>query len=88
MKKIILLLAIMIMISAESDAQLVQSNFTGVLVPSYIGSGTSSRLPFIYRATVTGLEPFTKYRYYSNACRYTDFGGTNSGAGNPIFING
>lgn len=78
----------MIMISAESDAQLVQSNFTGVLVPSYIGSGTSSRLPFIYRATVTGLEPFTKYRYYSNACRYTDFGGTNSGAGNPIFING
>ncbi|MBK7255343.1 MAG: hypothetical protein IPI04_15900 [Ignavibacteria bacterium] len=37
---------------------------------------------------MTGLQPNLKYRYYTNACRYTDFGGTNSGAGNPLFING
>jgi len=67
---------------------LVQSDFNSVITPQYIGSGTSTRLPYVFRATITGLQPSSKYRYYLQVCRYTDLGGTNSGAGNPIFING
>ena len=67
--------------------QVVQSNFQGVLVPKYISSGTATRLPYLFRATVSGLVPNTKYRYYTQACRYVDFGTTNSGAGNPVLIN-
>ena len=89
MKKFSLILALTAFILSEINAQnLVQSNYTGVIVPQYMCSGTSTRLPYIFRATVTGLLANTYYRYYTNACRYTDFGGTNSGAGNPIFING
>ncbi|MBK8381509.1 MAG: T9SS type A sorting domain-containing protein [Ignavibacteria bacterium] len=88
MKKIIIIFILITGLYSIAEAQLVQSNFQGVLVPQYIASGTSTRLPYIFRATVTGLQPNLKYRYYTNACRYTDFGGTNSGAGNPLFING
>lgn len=70
------------------NSQVVQSNFTGEIVPQYMGSGTSTRLPYVYRATVSGLLPNAYYRYYLNACIYNDFGGTNSGAGNPLFIHG
>ncbi len=88
MKKLIPFFLLYVFIFSEANAQLTQSNFISVLTPQYICSGTSTRLPYVYRASVTGLLPNTKYRYYSQACRYTDFGGNNSGAGNPILING
>ena len=78
----------MLIFISGAYSQLVQSNFTGVIVPQNIGSGGTTRLPYIFRATVSGLIANTKYRYYSQAVRFTDFGGTNSGAGNPVFING
>ncbi|MEI6311226.1 MAG: T9SS type A sorting domain-containing protein [Bacteroidota bacterium] len=74
--------------------KLTQEYFNGVLVPQYMSSGTSSRLPFMYRATLTNLSPSTTYRYFTNACTNStagggtvDFGGANPGAGNPLFIN-
>ncbi len=88
MKKLIPFFLFAIFIFTDANAQLVQSNFTSVVTPRYICSGSSTRLPYVYRASVTGLLPNTKYRYYSQACRYTDFGSSNSGAGNPILING
>ncbi|MBK6539177.1 MAG: hypothetical protein IPG09_15915 [Ignavibacteria bacterium] len=43
-------------------------------MPQYIASWEGrTRLPYIFRAIVTGLQPNLKYRYYTNACRYTDF---------------
>lgn len=88
MKKVIFIFLLMLIFISGAYSQLVQSNFTGVIVPQNIGSGGTTRLPYIFRATVSGLLANTKYRYYSQAVRYTDFGGTNSGAGNPVFING
>jgi hypothetical protein len=88
MKKLIPFFLLYVFIFSEANAQLTQSNFISVVTPQYICSGTATRLPYVYRASVTGLLPNTKYRYYSQACRYTDFGGNNSGAGNPILING
>lgn len=85
---LIIITMLMIVFNADVKSQLVQSNYQGVTVPQYICSGGTTRLPYVFRATVTGLQPNTNYRYYSQACRYTDFGSTNSGAGNPIFING
>ncbi len=88
MKKLIPFFLFSIFIFTDAGAQLTQSNFISVVTPQYMCSGGSTRLPYVYRASVTGLLPNTKYRYYSQACRYTDFGSGNSGAGNPIFING
>lgn len=88
MKKLIPFFLFAFFIFTDANAQLTQSNFISVVTPKYICSGGSTRLPYVYRASVTGLIPNTKYRYYSQACRYTDFGSSNSGAGNPIFING
>lgn len=88
MNKIFTSILFLVFIISAAEAQVVQSNYTGVIVPQYICSGGSTRLPYVFRATVSGLLANSTYRYYSNACRYTDFGGTNSGAGNPIFING
>ncbi|AWI25957.1 YDG domain-containing protein [Flavobacterium pallidum] len=73
---------------------LIQTGFTGVIVPQYMGSGTSTRLPVMFRATVSGLAPNTSYRYYINGATNAttgggtiDFGTTNSGAGNPLLLN-
>lgn len=89
MKKTILFFSLFLFIvSSVYSQQLTQHNFTGILVPKYICSGTSSRLPYVFRAQLTNLQPNTKYRYYTQVCRYTDLGSTNSGAGNPVLING
>jgi hypothetical protein len=87
MKNLINAIFILFLFFGTLNSQVVQSNFTGVLVPQYMCSGTATRLPYIFRATVSGLGPNSTYRYYTQACRYTDIGGTNSGAGNPILIN-
>ncbi|NBR72408.1 MAG: fibronectin type III domain-containing protein, partial [Proteobacteria bacterium] len=72
--------------AAVGQAQnLTQSGFTGVLVPQYMGSGSSTRLPVMFRATVSGLTASTTYRYYVQAALSSAIGTTASGAGNPIF---
>ena len=69
---------------AGSAQNLTQAYFTGVVVPQYASSGTSSRLPVVYRATVSNLTPNTLYRYYNQAAISTDLTTANSGAGNPL----
>jgi hypothetical protein len=66
---------------------LTQSNFSAVLAPKYMGSGTSSRLPVVFRAEIQSLSPNTTYRYYVQAALYSDLGSTNPGAGNPLLIS-
>ena len=66
---------------------LTQINFTSVATPLYGASGTSTRLPVMYYATVSGLSPNTTYRYINQAAATTDFGGTSLGAGNAILID-
>jgi hypothetical protein len=77
-------------VAASTNAQnLLQANFTGVIVPQYMASNTSNRLPYAFRATISGLPalaPNTTYRYFTQAAIATDIGGTNSGAGNPLFF--
>lgn len=86
MKKIILSLLSAFTLAGVANAQtLTQSNFTCSIIPQVMGSGTSTRLPVVIRATLSGLAPNTVYRYYTNLALATDFGTTNSGAGNPLF---
>ena len=71
--------------AASGQAQnLTQTGFAGVLVPQYMASGSSTRLPIMYRATVSGLTANTSYRYYTQAALATVFGTASSGAGNPL----
>jgi hypothetical protein len=70
-----------------SAQTLTQSGFTGSIVPQYMGSGNTTRLPIMFRATVSGLSNNATYRYYIQASTSADFSGTNSGAGNPLLIN-
>jgi Secretion system C-terminal sorting domain len=66
---------------------LQQINFTSVSTPLYGSSGTATRLPLMYYATVSGLSPNTTYRYYTQAGIPTDFGTAATGAGNSILID-
>ncbi|MCF8293778.1 MAG: hypothetical protein K9I70_08195 [Chitinophagaceae bacterium] len=73
---------------SESFAQtLTQSGFTGVIVPQYMGSGNLTRLPIMFRASLTGLTASTSYRYYTQAALSTAIGTASSGAGNPLLIS-
>ncbi len=71
---------------ASFAQNLTQANFTGLVVPQYTSSGTATRLPVLYRATVSNLTPSTLYRYYNQAGISTDLGGAVTGAGNPLLI--
>lgn len=72
----------------ETRAQAVtQTGFTSVITPQYMSSGTATRLPVMFRATVTGLTANTLYRYFTGGTISTDFGGNNPGAGNPLMIS-
>ena len=89
------LLLLVLLVSGKSWGQtLTQSGFTGVIVPQYMGSGTSTRLPVMFRATVSGLTPSTNYRYFTQGATNStsgggtvDFGTSNSGAGNPLIVD-
>lgn len=88
MKKIILLVTISLLTNLLIAQTLTRgSNFTGVLVPRVMASGTTSRMPVVFRATVSGLAPNTLYRYFVNLALNTDVGTTNSGAGNPLYLS-
>ena len=65
---------------------LTQVNFEGVIVPQYMASGNTTRLPIVYRATLTNLTPNTTYRFFNQMALRSDIGTTNPGAGNPMFI--
>jgi hypothetical protein len=86
-KKILLAAFCLSAIFANAQLNLTQINFTGNIVPQVMGSLTATRLPVIYRATLSGLAPNTTYRYFTNLAIATDIGTTNSGAGNPLYIS-
>ncbi len=88
------LLAVLSCIPLLNAQNVTQSGFTSITTPLYMSSGTSTRLPVMFRATVSGLTANTTYRYFVQAVTNSaanggsvDFGGTNSGAGNPLLIN-
>lgn len=88
MQSKLLLIFLFIFFPVHASAQnLTQELFTAQLIPVSMGSGTSTRLPVVFRATVEGLTPSTQYRFFIQAARFTDLGGTNPGAGNPLLIN-
>ncbi len=60
-------------------------SFSEVLLPLTFGTSTS-RLPYAFRLSFTGLLPNATYRYINQAVSATD-GPTVSGAGNPIYVN-
>lgn len=90
-KKVTMMLVSATLIHQLSFAgtNLTQDRFFAVnnMVPLYVASGTSTRLPYVFRAVITGLTPNATYRYYTQVATSTDFGGANSGAGNPLFIS-
>ncbi len=75
---------------ASAQNTLLQQDFTGQIVPQYLsgstGSTNNNRMPVIFRATLSGLTPGTTYRYIVQAGISSDLSGTNSGAGNPLFL--
>ncbi|MBE2219454.1 MAG: T9SS type A sorting domain-containing protein [Ignavibacteria bacterium] len=81
------LLMLLAFCSISFGQSLTQSNFSGLLVPKYMGSGTSTRLPVVFRAEIQSLMPNTTYRYYVQAALFSDLGSTNPGAGNPMLIS-
>lgn len=66
---------------------LTKTNFTSVAAPQYSGSGTNTRVPVMYYATISGLKPNTIYRYVNQAAVGTDLGTAALGAGNPLLID-
>ena len=91
------LLLVLLPLGSRAQA-LTQADFAGVVVPQYMANGTATRLPVLFRATVSNLTPATLYRAYvlgaTNATTgggTADFGGAattnNSGAGIPLLIN-
>jgi hypothetical protein len=63
------------------------ANFSPVILPQVMPSGTSTRLPVMFRATVSGLAASTTYRYFTQAAATTDFGTIGSGAGIVVLVN-
>jgi len=65
------------------------ANFTPIagFYPQYLGSGNTTRLPVMFRATMSGLTASTTYRYYAQGGISTDVGAANSGAGNPMLVD-
>src|SRR5689334_19024122 len=92
----LLLMMTMLMLSTgvSLGQNLTQTGFVSVITPKYMSSGTATRLPVMFRATVTGLTPSTVYRYSVQGATNSlanggaiDFGTTSSGAGSPLLIN-
>lgn len=87
MKKILMLLCLFVFAKVGFSQNLTDTvGFQGLVVPQYMSSGTSNRLPVIFRAKVINLTPNTTYRYYTNLAAFSDLGTANSGAGNPLLM--
>jgi|GEM_PF-1537784 len=87
MKKILFILTACFFFLLAEAQLLTPTNFSPILIPRFTGSGSSTRMPIVYRATLTGLAPNTMYRYFNQLAIRVDFGTTASGAGNPLFIS-
>lgn len=73
-------------ISVTGDVFLVPT-LTEVILPQFMkGNSNSSRVPYIFRATINNLTPNATYRYF-NQCVSSADGATIPGAGNPIYMN-
>ncbi|MBC7642429.1 MAG: hypothetical protein H7174_08865, partial [Flavobacterium sp.] len=95
MKSFVLPIILLVITSTAFAQNLTQAGFTGITVPQFLAAGNTTRMPVIFRASLTGLTANTAYKYYcqgvtnaSTGGAVLDFGTTNSGAGNPILING
>jgi autotransporter-associated beta strand protein len=76
----------------QAAVNLTTGNFTGVIVPQYCGDNgpsgaATARLPYFFRATVSGLTASTSYRYYVQMALASDVGTAQSGAGNSMYIS-
>ncbi|MCC6721655.1 MAG: T9SS type A sorting domain-containing protein [Bacteroidia bacterium] len=78
-----------LIVSTLSFSQVpVSGKFVGKIVPKIIGSGDTTRLPFVFRGEISGLSSKTKYKYYVKAINYADFkNSSTTGAGYPILID-
>lgn len=71
------------------SAQYSSSKVQGIIVPKYMGSGGTTRLPVVCRLRIAGLDPSTMYQYTtrgmiaSDHVLSTDF----AGAGNALLID-
>ena len=68
---------------------LYAQSVTEVIFPQYMqgmNSTNNDRIPFVYRATLSGLTPGATYRYI-NQCVIASTSPTSNGAGNVIFPN-
>ena len=80
-----MLLTAMLQLSAQYSSTRVQ----GIIVPKYMGSGGSTRLPVMCRLRIVGLDPSTLYQYTtrgmiaSDLALSTDF----AGAGNAMLVD-
>ncbi len=77
--------------SAVSSAITVSTaSLSEVALPRFMQgttvSSNSTRMPFAYRVTLSGLEPSKTYRYINQMVEAAD-PATISGAGNPIYAN-
>lgn len=71
------------------SAQLMP-NFGGILVPQYMPSGTSTRLPVVWKGRVDGLQPNTAYQYSVSLITSGERDTATTsfrGAGNRLFID-
>lgn len=75
--------------AASAQALLAPSpNFQGEIVPQYMAtSPTTTRLPVVYKARLSGLTPNATYRFISRGATQRDLGKAQDGAGNPLFLN-
>jgi hypothetical protein len=84
MKKLSVLVFILIGVSI-----LHSQTLTSIILPQYIEGATSTnanRLPFVFRAKLSGLLASSTYRYVNQVVISTD-AATTAGAGNCIFIS-
>ena len=60
---------------------------TDLIVPQYMeAANATTRLPAVFRATLTGLTPSATYLYWPSGVISTD-AANNNGAGNPLFMD-
>jgi hypothetical protein len=87
-KTLLALTAACLCLAGAMPAQnLAIENFEGVVVPQVMSSTNANRIPFVYRARVTGLDASTTYRYFSRMAEAADIGTATVGAGNPMLIS-
>lgn len=70
-----------------SPAVLLQRNFDYIRSPRFMGSGSSSKLPTMFSASLNNLQPNTTYRYYTQAALASELRTYSTGAGDPLLID-